>query len=181
MKNIFVFLADGFEEIEGLTSVDLLRRTEANVVTVSVTGRKEVRGTHDITVLADEVFDSGKDYTADAVILPGGLPGTDNLRAHEGVKKAVMENFKKGNLVCAICAAPSIFGDMGILEGKKATSYPSFTQFLKGAEVCEESAVIDKNVITSRGLGTAIDFALLIIKNLYSEEKALEIKERIIY
>ena len=181
MKQVVVFLADGFEEIEGLTVVDLLRRAGVEVVTASVKGEKEINGAHGIVVMADELVEN-IDYTKiDMVVLPGGMPGTLNLGGSEKVINVVKEFNASGKEIAAICAAPSIFGDLGILKGKKAVCYPGFEERLTGAEVCEEQVAVDGNVTTSRGLGTAIPFALKLIEKLVSVEKAQEVKASIIY
>lgn len=181
MKQVAVLLADGFEEIEALTAVDLLRRAKVYVDTVSVKEEHMVLGAHGITVQADEVFDKVDFAEVDMVVLPGGLPGTTNLNDHAGVRQVVQDFVKQGKYVAAICAAPSILGEMGLLDGKRATSYPSFEETLKGAMVLETSVVQDGNIITSRGMGTATDFALRLVEVLTDEEKAKEIANSILY
>lgn len=181
MKKAIVFLADGFEEIEGLTVVDLLRRAGIQVVTASIKTEKEINGAHGIQVFADETVENVDFSTADMVVLPGGMPGTLNLGNCKKVTETVMEFFKQGKEVAAICAAPSVLGDLGILKGKKATCYPGFEERLTGAEVSLEEVVSDGNVTTSRGLGTAIPFALKLIEKLIDTAKADEVKESIIY
>lgn len=181
MAKIGVFLADGFEEIEGLTVVDILRRAGVEVIMISVMGRKEVCGSHQITVLADNLYEQ-EDFTVlDGLVLPGGMPGTTNLGKHEGVKKQIMEFHKAKKLVAAICAAPSVLGQNGILEGKKAVCYPGMEEKLTGAEVVFEETVQAGNVITSRGMGTAIPFALKLTEYLVDKKKADELAESIVY
>lgn len=181
MAKIGVFLADGFEEIEGLTVVDILRRAGVEVAAISIMGRKEIYGAHEITVLADVLYEDAVFESFDGLVLPGGMPGTTHLGAHDGVKKQIKEFAAEGKLVAAICAAPSVLGENGILKGKKAVCYPSFEEKLEGAEVLFEEVVQDGNVITSRGMGTAIPFSLKIIEYLINQEKAEEIAESIIY
>ena len=181
MKKAVVFLADGFEEVEALTQVDLLRRAEINLLTVSITDKKTVRGTHNIYVECDDIFENIDFDTVDALILPGGMPGTANLNAHEGVKKQIKEFYAEGKLVCAICAAPMVLGGLGILKGKHACCYPSFEKYLEGADVKFENVCSDGNVITSRGVGTAIEFAGKIIEHLINKETADAVLEEIIY
>lgn len=181
MSKIGVFLADGFEEIEGLTVVDILRRAGIEVTTISIMGRKEVQGSHQITVLADALYEETDFARVDGIVLPGGMPGTKHLGAHGGVKEQITAFAAAGKLVAAICAAPSVLGENGILKGKKAACYPSFEDKLLGAEVVFEEVAEDGNVITSRGMGTAIPFALRLTAYLTTEEKAAELAESIIY
>ena len=134
-KKVCVFLSDGFEEIEGLTVVDLLRRAGIFVTTVSITGKLQIRGSHDICVQADKLFEE-MDYEEQyMVVLPGGMPGTIHLEEHEGVKNVLEKYYEEKKYIAAICAAPSIFGKMGFLKERKATSYPSKEAELFGAEV----------------------------------------------
>lgn len=180
-KQICVFLADGFEEIEGLTVVDLLRRAGVEVTTVSITKEKLIHGAHGIDVLADKLFEE-TDYSGmDMLVLPGGMPGTRNLGAHKGLHLLLEEFYDKQKYIAAICAAPSVLGKYGMLIGRKATSYPGFEEELIGATyVCDEVAV-DDFVITSRGMGTAIAFSLKLIEVLLGQETAKKIGESIIY
>lgn len=181
MSKVYVFLADGFEEIEGLTVVDLLRRAEAEVVTVSINGTERVCGSHGIEVIADTVFEKTDFAGADLLVLPGGMPGTKHLGAHEGLTMLLKETDKKGGGIAAICAAPSVLGDLGLLKGKKAVCYPGFEQRLTGAEVLNVPAVTDGNITTGRGMGTAIDFALELTARLFGAQKAEQLAEAIIY
>ena len=180
-KQVCVFLADGFEEIEGLTVVDLLRRAEVEVTTVSITGSLTVHGAHGIDVMADKTFEEMSFAGQDMLVLPGGMPGTVNLGAHEGVKEELEKAFAEGKILAAICAAPSVLGKYGYLAGKKATSYPGFEPQLIGAEYVYDPVVADGNVITSRGMGTAIPFSLKLIEQLVDAETAERIGKAIIY
>lgn len=180
-KKVCVFLADGFEEIEGLTVVDLLRRAGIFVTTVSITGKLQIRGSHDICVQADKLFEEMDYEEQDMVVLPGGMPGTIHLEEHEGVKNVLEKYYEEKKYIAAICAAPSIFGKMGFLKERKATSYPSKEAELFGAELVKDSVVVSDFIITSRGLGTAIDFSLALIGLLLNKEKAEEIKDSVIY
>ena len=180
-KQICVFLADGFEEIEGLTVVDLLRRAGVDVTTVSITGSYTIHGAHGIDVQADKLFEEVKYEEKDMIVLPGGMPGTRKLGEHCGVKEVLEQFYQNEKYIAAICAAPSVLGKYGMLKGRKATSYPGFEDALIGAEYVSESVVADGFVITSRGLGTAIDFSLKLIEKLIDVEKADAIKESIIY
>ena len=181
MSKVYIFLADGFEEIEGLTVVDILRRGNVDIETVSISGQKEVLGSHRISVKADRTFEDGSLADGDMYVLPGGMPGTKYLGAHEGLCALLKEAKAKGKKIAAICAAPSVLGDLGLLEGEKAACYPGFEERLKGAEVVYERAVVSGQVTTSRGMGTAIPFALCLLGQLAGQEKADEIRSSIIY
>ncbi len=180
-KNVCVFLADGFEEIEALTVVDVLRRAGTQVTTVSITGELVVHGAHGIDVLADRLFDDMKYAGQDMLVLPGGMPGTKNLAAHEGLENVLAESCREEKYIAAICAAPSVLGKYGMLKGRKATSYPGFEDALEGAEILSEPVVQDGFVITSRGMGTALPFALHLVSVLFNPQKADEIGASIIY
>lgn len=181
MKKTGVFLADGLEEIEGLTVVDILRRAGVEVVTISVSGKKEVTGAHQITVLADELFEQADFAKLDGVVLPGGMPGTTNLMNHEGVNRILEQFAAEGKLIAAICAAPSVLRQAGLLAGRRATCYPGFEEKLTGAVVSAEPVVQDENIITSRGMGTAISFALSLTAYFLGQEKADEIGTSILW
>lgn len=181
-KNVCVFLADGFEEIEGLTVVDLLRRANVNVTTVSITKELIIHGAHKILVQADKLFEDIKDYAQyDMLVLPGGMPGTLHLQEHEELGDLLKEFYTQKKWIAAICAAPIVFGKYGFLKGEKATSYPGFEEELVGADYVTEPVVISNRVITSRGMGTAIAFSLALIEQLEGKEKAEEIGTAIIY
>lgn len=181
MKRVCVFLADGFEEIEGLTVVDLLRRAEIDVTTVSITAHNTIHGAHGIDVQADKLFEDMSYEDQDMLVLPGGMPGTLNLGKHKGLEALLRKFHQKEKYIAAICAAPSVFGKYGFLNGRKATSYPGFEDALEGAEVVKDAVAISDFVITSRGMGTAIPFSLALIKQLVGIEKAEEIGKSIIY
>ena len=132
MSKVFAFLADGLEEVECLAVVDVLRRAGAEVTLVSVTGSREITGSHHIHFQADALFDETAAEEADVLFLPGGMPGTNTLKAHEGLKNAICKANKQGRRIAAICAAPSILGEMGLLKGRTATCYPGFEDKLEG-------------------------------------------------
>ena len=180
-KQVCVFLADGFEEIEGLTVVDLLRRAGVKVTTVSITGELMIHGAHGIDVLADKLFDEVDYESQDMAVLPGGMPGTLHLGAHEGVEKVLEQYYKEEKYIAAICAAPSVLGKYGILKGRKATSYPGFEDALEGATYVYDEVAVDDFVITSRGMGTAIAFSLTLVEKLVDAKKAEELGKSIIY
>lgn len=181
MSRVFVFLADGFEEIEGLTVVDILRRAQLETVMVSVTGKKEVTGSHGIIVLADALFEEIDAETGALYVLPGGMPGTRYLAEHEGLSALLTKAASDGKKVAAICAAPSVLGGLGILKGKTAVCYPGFEEKLEGAEVTKNPVEVSGNVITSRGMGTAIPFALELTAQLKDRETAEELGRSIIW
>lgn len=181
MKKAIVFLADGCEMVEALTPVDLLRRVGVVVETVSINDTEMIESSHKVLIKADKVFDENVADDADMVVLPGGMPGTLNLRAHAGVAKIVTDFHKEGKFVAAICAAPSVLGELGVLQGKKATCYPSFEEKLMGADVIMDEVAVDGNVITSRGMGTAIPFALALVEALLDKETAAKLQEDVIY
>ena len=180
-KQVSVFRADGFEEIEGLTVVDLLRRAGITVTTVSITGASLIHGAHGIDVQADKLFEEMNYENQDMLVLPGGMPGTIHLGEHKGLERLLIQFYQEKKYIAAICAAPSVFGQYGFLKGKKATSYPGFEEKLEGATYVTEAVAVSEYVITSRGMGTAIDFSLALIEQLIDKEKAEEIGKSIIY
>ena len=162
MKTIFLFLISGFEEVEALATVDVLRRAGLDVKTVSLTG--------DATVVADMLFDQVSLDNAELLVLPGG---TTAFNEHEGVKKMIKAFYDAGEKVAAICASPMVFGGLGILQGRKATCYPGFEKYLTGALVQEgEPVVVDGNVITGRGPGLTLLFALKLVELLAGKEQS---------
>lgn len=181
MSKAAVFFGTGYEEIEALTVVDILRRAGVETVMVSVMKEKSVAGSHDIRVETDALIGE-IDFTGlDVIVLPGGMPGTKNLEACEALMAQVDIFAAQGKIVAAICAAPSILGHRGILKGKKACSFPSFESHLEGAEVLQQPAVMDGNLITGRGMGAAIPFGLKILEKLQGEEAARKMAEAIIF
>ena len=181
MKKLGVFMADGCEEIEALTVVDLARRAGIEVAMISITGEKLVKGAHGINFQTDIPAEYMDFDMLDGIVLPGGMPGTLNLGANDYVQKIIAQFADEGKLVAAICAAPSVLGEAGLLKEKKATSYPGFEEKLLGADVCTDAVAVDGNFITSRGMGTAIDFALAIIEYLIDKETADNLSAGIIY
>lgn len=169
---VYLFLADGFEEIEGLTVVDLLRRAEIKITTVSITGSLKVTGAHAIHVEADGVYEDFDYGDADLLVLPGGMPGTKNLAAHKDLVNLLKKFKEEDKALAAICAAPSILGENGLLKDKQVTCFPGFEERLTGAKTTGARAVTDGNIITGKGMGTAIDFSLEIIRFLKDKETA---------
>lgn len=180
LNMVYLFLADGFEEVEALTVVDLLRRAGIDLQTVSIMKRRQVVGSHNIEVLADMLFEEMNE-DAELLILPGGMPGTTNLNAHAGLDQLIRKSAERGIYLAAICAAPTVYGSKGLLKGRRATCYPNMEEGLLGAEVSYDNVVTDGTVITSRGLGTAIDFALKLIEILKGKESADSVSEKIVY
>lgn len=171
-KKVAVHLADGFEEIEAISIIDVLRRAGLDVVTVSITGKYEVHGAHQINVIADVLF-ADVDYDGiRMIVLPGGMPGASNLNAHEGLKEQILKFNEGKKPLAAICAAPLVYGNLGILSGLQAVCYPGFEKYLSGAEVLTSPIVESENVTTGRGPGVAIQFALKLVEQLVSVEKA---------
>lgn len=175
MKKVFIFLADGFEEIEAIGTVDVLRRGGLDVTTVSIYGRWEITGAHQVTVLADKLFSDVDFSDGDLLVLPGGMPGASNLNAHEGLKELLKDYNAQGKKLAAICAAPIVLGGLGLLEGKQATCYPGFETQLTGAEYVKEPVVIDGNITTGRGPGFAVDFGLSLVAQLQGQTMANEV------
>ena len=168
----YVFLADGFEEVEALAPVDILRRAGVPVTTVGV-GDNMIRGSHNIYVKADiEIGDFEPDPDMLGIILPGGMPGTNNLYADDEVRGAVTYCVERGLYVCSICAAPSVPGRMGVLEGRKATCFPGFEKDLLGAVPTGEKVTVDGNFITAKGAGCALEFGFAIVGEVCGADEA---------
>ena len=173
--NAFVFLADGFEETEAIAPIDIMRRAGFNVTTVSIMGRKQVKGSHGINVEADALFEQTDFSVAGMLVLPGGMPGTKNLAAHEGLAKLLTAAAGKDVILGAICAAPSVYGGLGLLQGEKATCYPGFEEYLTGAEVKKEPVVVSNQFVTSRGAGTAMRFGFALVAKVKGQSFADEL------
>lgn len=174
---IYVFFAPGFEEVEGITVVDVLRRAKLNVVTIGI-GSGCITGAHGMSVICDEEISRiTPNDTIDAIVLPGGMPGTINLEKSPKVQAMIDYAAMKKVLICAICAAPSILGHKGLLKGRTATCFPGFEKDLIGAHLSEKSVCQDENIITAKGMGVSIDFAIEIVKALTNEKTAFELKE----
>ncbi len=179
---IYVYLAEGFEEVEALTAVDVMRRAGIEVQTVSITGEKIVRGTHDIKVEADILYEEADHAKCEMIVLPGGLPGADYLNEHEDLAKQIVSFAKDDSKkVAAICAAPQVFGTCGILEGKKATIYPSMEDCLKGGQATGENVTVDGNIITGMGPALAMEFALKLVEELKGKDAAEEVAAGLLF
>lgn len=179
MSKVYAFMADGFELVECLAVVDILRRGNIDVVTVSVTGQKEVTSAQKVIVIADALYEETDLSDADGLFLPGGMPGTLNLMKHKALGEELKKAALAGKLICAICAAPSVLGQLGILVGKTCTAYPGFEDKLVEADPKVCAVVKDGNVITARGMGVATDLGLVILSALTSQQTADAVKKSI--
>jgi 4-methyl-5(b-hydroxyethyl)-thiazole monophosphate biosynthesis len=180
MKKVLIHLADGFEEIEAITPVDVLRRAGCEVITISVTGKNEVTSARGVTIVADKHFVEADYEHADLILLPGGQPGSDNLNRHEGLKKQIKTFHEQGKMIAAICAAPLVLGSTGILKGKKATCFPGTEPRLTGATCTGNTIEVDGNIITGKGPGVALKFSLTLAEMLVGKAKADEIRKAMI-
>jgi len=176
MKRVLILLAPGFEEIEAVTTIDILRRAGVEV-TVAGTAEGTIEGSRRVKLLADLSIDkvAGGDY--DMIVLPGGQPGTNNLAADERVRRILKEAREKEKYISAICAAPSILAASGLLKGKRATSHPSVRERMEGIDYAEDRVVIDGKYVTSRSPGTAMEFAFTLVRLLVGEEKVKEVNQ----
>jgi len=181
-KKVYVFLVTGFEEIEAVSVVDVLRRAGVEVIMVSISAEeRKVTGAHDIEITADILFEDVCYPDGDMLVLPGGQPGTDNLNAHKALKELIQTYYDQQKYIAAICAAPLVLGGMGLLKGKKAVCYPGYEDCLVGASIAQnECVVVSDNIITSKGPGTAIEFALKLVEILVGKETAENLKKGMI-
>lgn len=178
---LHIFLADGFEEIEALTTIDILRRCGVEVQIVSVTGTRLIHGSHDMSIMAETVFRKCEIYKSHGVILPGGMPGARNLFLHEGLRKAILHHHDCKNLIAAICAAPMVLGKHGILKGHRATCYPGFEHELEGAEHVNDLVVEDGHIITAKGPRAAVDFAFAIASRFVDATTIARVKSDMLF
>ena len=181
MSKAYIFIAEGFEEIEGLTVVDILRRGGVCIEMVSMSGAEYVTGSHNITVKTDRLFEDGPLDDADMYVLPGGMPGTKHLEEHEGLGRLLQSAKAQGRKIAAICAAPRVLGKLGFLEGEKAVCYPGNEDKLTGASVLYDEVAVSGQITTSRGMGTAVAFALCLLGQLEGEAASEKIGKGIIY
>lgn len=179
MSKLYAFVADGMEEVECLAVVDIARRGGIQVELVSIMGRREVTGSHNITVLADRLFEETNVQAGDVLFLPGGGAGVENLAAHAGLAALLKAAAARGDRIAAICAAPSVLGGLGLLAGRTATSYPTWRERVPCGNWTMEGVVTDGPFTTARGLGFAIDLGLELVRLLVSPQEALSVKERI--
>jgi len=180
MKNIAVHLAEGFEEIEAINIIDVLRRAKITTTIVSITKNLEVTGSHEIIIVADKLFNDVNYELIDMIILPGGMPGASNLNEHLGLREQILNFNESKKHLGAICAAPLVFGNLGILKDKKATCYPGFENQLHGAIATGENIEVADNIITGKGAGVAIKFALKIVEIFKGKALAEELAGKMI-
>ena len=180
-KKALIILADGFEEVEAITPIDILRRSEIEVITAGL-GKEEITGTHNITVKTDVIFEE-YDELPDAIVLPGGMPGAENLAISAKVKELISKMDSKGRLIGAICASPAlVLAPTGILDGKNATCYPGMDQnFPASVKSSKERVVQDGNIITSMGPATAFDFGLKMAENLVGKQKSDMVGQQMLF
>ncbi|MDR1496701.1 MAG: DJ-1/PfpI family protein [Clostridiales Family XIII bacterium] len=179
---VYVHLADGFEEIEALTSIDLLRRVGVPVESVSIMGRLNVTGVHGIEVIADIVFSDADYDSCEMIVLPGGLPGAENLAGHDGLKQKLLSFANKGRRIAAICASPNfVLAPLGIVDGRKATGYPGVDDNMDKALATDGAVVKDDNIITSRGPATAMPFALALVEELRGKDVRERLAKELLY
>lgn len=178
---IHLMLADGFEEIEALATLDILRRCGLEVTTVSNTGTRLITGAHNIPVMADTIFRKGELLDSEAIILPGGMPGAKNLLSSEGLRKVLVALHEKEVLIAAICAAPMVLGQHGLLEGRNATCYPGFEDQLTGATLVNKMVVEDGQIITGRGPAAAVEFAFAIAARFVAPHVIEEVKSGMLF
>lgn len=178
---VYVFLAQGFEELEAIAPIDLLTRAGIKVLTLAVGGSLKVRGSHGIEIVADGFASDFQDCRdVELIILPGGMPGTVNLNESEEVQRLISSALEGDTRIAAICAAPSVLGLRGLLEGKRAVCYPGFENKLNGATVCDERVVTDGRFTTAKGAGAAVEFGLELVSLLRGADVAEKIKNAII-
>ncbi len=182
MAKVYQFLADGFEDIEALAPLDILRRGGVEVVTVSIMPSREVQSAHGVTMLADQLFTTSSDYAdADLLLLPGGMPGAAHLHAHEGVAQALLAQAAAGKRIGAICAAPMVLGKLGLLQGKRATCYPGFEKYLEGATYTAELVEVDGLITTGEGPAAALPYGYQLLSYFVPESEVEALKEGMRY
>lgn len=179
MSRVCCFMAAGCEEVEALSVVDVLRRSGIETLLVSVSDSYEVISSHNINIKADVLIDDLDFDTVDMLFLPGGIPGTPNLRNTQVLCDNIIKFNEQGKLLAAVCAAPSVFGELGILNGKKATCYPGFEDKLVGATVVSDRVVTDGNITTSRGLGTSLELGFRLVEILKDKQTAEDLMRKV--
>jgi 4-methyl-5(b-hydroxyethyl)-thiazole monophosphate biosynthesis len=177
MKKVSLFLAEGFEEIEAVATIDILRRGNIVVETISITKNTTVVGAHGIAIEADLIFEKADFGDTDMLVLPGGMPGTDNLNAFQPLKNLILKFDRDQRYLAAICAAPLIFGELGILDGKEATVYKGYEQHLLGAYYDGLAMKLDKHILTAAGPQWSFNFALSIVAILQGKQRADIVKQ----
>ncbi len=178
---VYEFLATGFEEVEALAPVDILRRGGVEIKTVSVTGDLIVESAHGVGIKADALFEDIDPTDADLLMLPGGLPGATNLNEHEGLRRALVEQNARGGRIAAICAAPLVLGGLGLLEGRKATCYPGFEKYMTGATYTADLYTTDGNITTGRGPAAVLPYSYALLEQFVGAEAAKQVRDGMIY
>ncbi|OZT04470.1 DJ-1 family glyoxalase III [Prevotella sp. 885] len=181
MTKVYVFLADGFEDVEALAPVDILRRGGVGVVTVSINGSEMVKSAHNVYVKADVRFEEADFSDADLLMIPGGMPGAKNLDEHKGVRNALLAHAKQGKLLSAICAGPMVLGHLGLLDGLRATCYPGFEGELKGATYTAQLVTVDGNVVTGKGPAAAFEYAFTLLSILKGEKVVSDLRKGMMF
>lgn len=181
MAKVYEFLATGFEDIEALIPLDIMRRAGVDFKTVSITGDLYVESAHGVSIKADMLIEDADMSDADLIMLPGGLPGATNLNAHNGVKKAIIEQNARGKMIGAICAAPMVLGGIGLLQGRRATCYPGFEKYLEGAEYTHELCTVDGNITTGEGPAAALPYAYTLLAALTDRQTTDQVAEGMMY
>jgi len=179
--NVAVHLAEGFEEIEAVSIIDVLRRADIETIVVSVSGSLDVTGAHGLGIKADKLFEEIDYKNTEMIILPGGMPGASNLNDHSGLRSKIKEFNKEGKPLGAICAAPMVFGSTGVIQDKNATCFPGFEDRLTGAKVTGSEVEVAGKIVTGKGPGVAIKFALQIVEMLKGKKVRDEVAEKMIY
>ena len=179
--NIKILIADGFEEIEAITLIDLLRRAAYDLKTVSIMKTKEVKGAHEIKIITDLIFDNKDFNDIDVLILPGGVPGVTNLASDNRVLELVKKIFNEKKYIAAICAAPFVLEKAGILKRKRITCFPSWADIIKSPEIVSTNVVVDDKIITGRGVGASIDMGLKLVEIFSSKEESEKLRKEIVY
>ena len=180
MTKIVIPLAEGFEEIEAVSIIDILRRADIEVTTVAINNKLEVTGSHDIIIIADKLFEEVNFDEYNMIVLPGGMPGATHLNNHTGLRDQLKMFHTQGKPLGAICAAPLVFGNIGLLENKTATCYPGFEKELRGAKTTTNNVELSDGIITGKGAGVAIEFALKIVELLKGKDLANELARKMI-
>ncbi|MDO5569945.1 MAG: DJ-1/PfpI family protein [Bacteroidales bacterium] len=181
MKKVYIFIAPHFEETEAIGTIDVLRRAGIDVESVSISNEKVVESSHGVKIITDKTFNECDFNQGNMIILPGGMPGTRNLQNDKNLEALIAKYNKEGKYLAAICAAPLVYGQMDLLNGKEAVCYPGFEDELKGAVIKKDAVAVSSNFITSRGAGTVFDFALKLVEILKSKDEAEKVKNSIIY
>ena len=178
---VYEFLATGFEEVEALAPVDILRRGGVEIKTVSITGNLIVESAHGVGIRADVLFEDIDPTSADLLMLPGGLPGATNLNEHEGLRRALKAQNERGGRIAAICAAPLVLGGLGLLKGRKATCYPGFEKYMTGATYTAELYTVDGNTTTGRGPAAVLPYGYALLEQFVGAEASHAIRDGMIY